>query len=55
MRQGPTPTGIPEPTRDLARLRQVFYVLPETPCPYIPGMRERKVLTEIDGADPGAG
>ena len=30
--------------------RQVFYVLMETPCPYLPGRHERKLMTEIDGA-----
>ena len=30
---------------------QVFYVLEETPCPYLPGRRERKLLTEIAGPD----
>ena len=33
--------------------RQVFYVLEETPCPYLPGRRERKLLTEIAGQDAG--
>ena len=54
MRQGPTPTGVPVHARDLRLPRQMFHVLPETPCPYVPGQRERKVLTEIDGADPDA-
>jgi len=30
---------------------QVFYVLNETACPYIPGRRERKLITELRGAD----
>ena len=32
--------------------RQVFHVLMEAPCPYLPGRRERKVMTELRG--PGA-
>lgn len=31
---------------------QPFYVLTETPCPYLPGRLERKLLTDISG--PGA-
>ncbi len=31
--------------------RQVLYVLRETPCPYLPGRRERKLMTEIHGPD----
>jgi arginine-tRNA-protein transferase len=27
-----------------------YYVLPETPCPYIVGRFERKLMTEVDGA-----
>ena len=30
--------------------RQAFYVLMETPCPYLPGRYERKLMTEIEGA-----
>lgn len=30
---------------------QVFYVLHETACPYLPGKRERKLITELRGAD----
>ena len=36
-------------SRDLAAPRQTFYVLMETPCPYLPGRRERKLMTEIQG------
>ncbi len=31
--------------------KQVFHVLMETPCPYLPGRRERKLMTEIQGRD----
>lgn len=30
---------------------QVFYVLNETACPYLPGRRERKLITELRGTD----
>lgn len=43
-----------EPLRtrdDVLSPRQVFHVLVETPCPYLAGRRERKVLTEITGHD----
>jgi arginine-tRNA-protein transferase len=36
---------------DRARPKQVFYVLMETPCPYLTGRRERKLMTEIHGPD----
>jgi len=28
---------------------QAFHVLPETPCPYLPGRRERKLFTDLTG------
>ncbi|MEE8534393.1 MAG: arginyltransferase [Kiloniellales bacterium] len=31
--------------------RRAFYVLRESPCPYLAGRRERKLLTRIDGPD----
>lgn len=31
------------------RPRQTFFVLRETPCPYISGQRERKLVTELSG------
>lgn len=44
---GPRP--IDRPARPFAALQslQPFYVLMETPCPYLPGRRERKVMTQI--------
>lgn len=30
---------------------QTFYVLNETPCPYLPERRERKLITELHGPD----
>lgn len=44
-----------EPTGRVAARRpspQPFYVLTETPCPYLPARLERKLLTDISG--PGA-
>lgn len=32
-----------------ATRRQAFYVLMETPCPYLTGRNERKLMTEIEG------
>ena len=29
--------------------KQVYYVLTEGPCPYLPGRRERKLITEMPG------
>lgn len=29
--------------------RQVFHVLPENPCPYLPGKKERKLFTDLAG------
>ncbi|MGH6793146.1 MAG: arginyltransferase [Kiloniellales bacterium] len=31
--------------------QQVFYVLAETPCPYLPGRWERKLMTEVRGRE----
>ncbi|MFQ5776070.1 MAG: arginyltransferase [Kiloniellaceae bacterium] len=54
MRQGPNPAGVRifEGTVGLGLPRQAFYVLTDTPCPYLPGRRERKLITEIDGPEP---
>jgi len=53
MRQGRDPAGIVthERAADLGLPRQTFFVLAESPCPYLPGRRERKLITEIDGFD----
>lgn len=37
-----------------AQRLQPFYVLVETPCPYLPGRKERKLATEISGPDAAA-
>lgn len=55
MREGPAPIA-PSRGAEATRLPpQVYYVLGETPCPYLPGRRERKVITELGGTDPGTG
>lgn len=35
--------------RDKSSGLQSFHVLPETPCPYLPGQRERKLFTDLTG------
>lgn len=47
MSQGSTAKMTTRGTLDKAAPKQVFYVLMETPCPYLAGRRERKLLTEI--------
>ena len=39
----------PFPTKNLR-----FFVTAPTPCPYLPGRRERKVFTALDGPEAGA-
>ncbi|RMD64684.1 MAG: arginyltransferase [Alphaproteobacteria bacterium] len=54
MRQGRQPERNPGFVPDVAGLSRpqtVFFVLAETPCPYLAGRRERKLITEIDGFD----
>jgi arginine-tRNA-protein transferase len=50
---GPTKTysARPEPQAAEAAPKQVLYVLMETPCPYLAGRRERKLMTEIHSPD----
>lgn len=33
--------------REGVQQRQVFHVLPENPCPYLPGQKERKLFTDL--------
>lgn len=40
--------------RHQERPRQSFFVLREVPCPYLPDMRERKLVTELTGSRAGA-
>lgn len=37
----------------LPRPHQIFHVLPDTPCPYLPGRWERKLVTEVYGRNAG--
>ncbi len=50
MNDGPAPKAPLESSRPLALPKQVYHVLAESPCPYLPGRRERKVITELAGA-----
>jgi arginine-tRNA-protein transferase len=51
---GPTKTygSRPNPRTAAAAPKQILYVLMETPCPYLAGRRERKLMTEIQEPDP---
>ena len=54
MRQGRDPIGL-DPRQGVAGLglpQQMFFVLSDSPCPYLPGRREKKLITEIDSSDP---
>ena len=47
MRQGPDFTVFDQPPRELCQPAQQFYVLTESSCPYLPGKRERKLITDL--------
>ena len=52
MSKGFATTGVEGATPeapDTTRPQQVYYVLAESACPYLPGRRERKLITEISG------
>lgn len=53
MKQGERTAGPRSRRGDATALRAStpYYVLPETPCPYLSGRFERKLLTEITGPD----
>ena len=51
MNDGPTPKAPPGRGAAQALLKQVYHVLAESPCPYLPGRRERKVITELAGTE----
>ncbi len=53
MNDGPAPKAPRETSGAQALTKQVYYVLAEGPCPYLPGRRERKLITELSGT-PGA-
>lgn len=54
MRQGRKPAGTDESigVGGLGQPEQVFFVLNDSPCPYLAGRHERKLITEIAGPDP---
>jgi arginine-tRNA-protein transferase len=47
MRQGPAFTVCNQPPREPRQPAQQYYVLTESCCPYLPGRRERKLITEL--------
>ncbi len=47
MRQGPAFTVCTQPPREPSQPAQQYYVLTESCCPYLPGRRERKLITEL--------
>ena len=47
MKDGPAPKARRELGGAQALPKQVYYVLAEGPCPYLPGRRERKLITEL--------
>ncbi len=49
MKDGPAPKARRELGGAQALPKQVYYVLAEGPCPYLPGRRERKLITELPG------
>ncbi len=50
MKDGPAPKARREMGGAQALPKQVYYVLAEGPCPYLPGRRERKLITELPGS-----
>jgi len=53
MNDGPAPKAPRQWGGAPALPKQVYYVLPEGPCPYLPGRRERKLITEIQASTDG--
>lgn len=47
------PVALSSEGQPLPRPHQLFHVLPETPCPYLPGRWERKLVTEVYGRNAG--
>jgi leucyl-tRNA---protein transferase len=47
MRQGPAFSVCTQPPHELDQPAQQYYVLRESNCPYLPGRRERKLITEL--------
>lgn len=53
MRQSPAPRACSKPGSQASLPQRVYHVLAEGHCPYLPGRRERKVITELAGPDAG--
>ncbi|MCZ6587871.1 MAG: hypothetical protein O7B24_08020 [Alphaproteobacteria bacterium] len=51
MKDGPAPRAIHDRLAEQGPPRQVYYVMAESPCPYLAGRRERKLITELAGPD----
>jgi len=51
MKDGPAPRAIHDRLGESGPPRQVYYVMAESPCPYLAGRRERKLITELAGPD----
>ena len=49
MNNGPAPSELRDWGDARALPKQVYHVLAEGPCPYLPGRRERKLITELPG------
>jgi arginyl-tRNA--protein-N-Asp/Glu arginylyltransferase len=54
MRQGPVPAAFHVPAIQPGQPSQLYYVLGESPCPYLAERRERKIVTEVPAADADA-
>ncbi len=53
MNDGPAPKAPRQWGGAQALPKQVYYVLAEGPCPYLPGRRERKLITEMPASTDG--
>jgi arginyl-tRNA--protein-N-Asp/Glu arginylyltransferase len=53
MNDGPAPEAPRQWGGAQAPPKQVYYVLAEGPCPYLPGRRERKLITEMPASTAG--
>lgn len=47
------PVALSSEGQPLPRPHQIFHVLPDTPCPYLAGRWERKLVTEVYGRNAG--
>ncbi len=51
MKDGPAPNTMRSRPGQHGLPKQVYYVLCESPCPYLAGRRERKLITEVTGPE----